>query len=114
MTEVKICGLTREEDVALACELGASWLGFNFATESPRRIGLDRARSLVSAVPAGVGRVGVFVGESQDEIRRAIEAASLDAVQVHRPLLAEDVDGIPRPVFAVVRVGRAALELPAA
>jgi phosphoribosylanthranilate isomerase len=114
VTQVKICGLTREEDVALACELGASWVGFNFAEESPRRIALDRARALASAVSPGVGRVGVFVRESLDDIRRAIEAASLDAVQVHRALRAEDVDEIPRPVFAVVHVAAAPLEVPPA
>ena len=114
MTQVKICGLTREKDVALACHLGASWVGFNFAERSPRRIGLDRARSLASEVPPGVGRVGVFVSESLDDIRGAVEAASLDAVQVHRALRASDVDEIPRPVFAVVRVTAAPLDLPPA
>ena len=113
-TEIKICGLTRPEDVALACELGARWLGFNFAAESPRRLGLDRARELASRASPGTGRVGVFVRESLDEIRRAVEAASLDAVQVHRPLRAEDVEEIPRPVFAVVRVAGAPLDVPAA
>ena len=114
MTQVKICGLTREEDVALACELGASWVGFNFAAGSPRRISLDRAASLASAVAPGAGRVGVFVHESLDEIRRAVEAASLDVVQIHRALRAEDVGGIPRPIFAVVRVAAAPLEVPPA
>ena len=117
MTEIKICGLTRPEDVALACELGARWLGFNFAAESPRRVELGRAKELAAAAAAGAspgaGRVGVFVHEAFDEIRRAIEAASLDVVQIHRPLLAQDLDEIPRPVFAVVRVdGGAPLDLP--
>jgi phosphoribosylanthranilate isomerase len=115
-TEIKICGLTRPEDVALACELGARWLGFNFAAESPRRLGLDRARelALASLASPGTGRVGVFVRESLEEIRSAVDAASLDAVQVHRALLAQDVKDIPRPVFAVVRVAGAPLEVPAA
>lgn len=113
-TEIKICGLTRPEDVALACELGATWLGFNFAAESPRRIGLGRARELASLASPGTGRVGVFVRESLEEIRGAIEAASLDAVQVHRALRPEDVEEIPRPVFAVVRVAAAPLDVPAA
>jgi phosphoribosylanthranilate isomerase len=115
-TEVKICGLTRPEDVALACELGARWLGFNFAAESPRRLRLGRARELAIASLASPGteRVGVFVRESLEEIRDAVEAASLDAVQVHRALRPEDVDEIPRPVFAVVRVADAPLDVPAA
>ena len=37
MTAVKICGLTRAEDVAAACALGATYVGFNFtaADQSP-------------------------------------------------------------------------------
>jgi phosphoribosylanthranilate isomerase len=115
VTEIKICGLTRPEDVALACELGARWLGFNFAAESPRRVELGRAKELAAAAQgvSGAGRVGVFVRETVDEIRRAIEAASLDVVQIHRPLRAEDLDEIPRPVFAVVHVDAGApLDLP--
>jgi len=115
VTEIKICGLTRPEDVALACELGARWLGFNFAAESPRRVELPRAKELAaaSAASSGAGRVGVFVRETFDEIRRAVEAASLDIVQIHRPLRAEDLEEIPRPVFAVVRVDAGApLDLP--
>ncbi|MGN6182687.1 MAG: phosphoribosylanthranilate isomerase, partial [Thermoanaerobaculia bacterium] len=36
MTRVKICGLTRAEDVQLATQLGAEYLGFIFVRESPR------------------------------------------------------------------------------
>ena len=38
MTEVKICGLTRPQDVELACSLGAAYIGLNFASVSPRRV----------------------------------------------------------------------------
>ena len=51
MTEVKICGLTRSEDVAAACELGASILGFNFVASSPRRLTIGRAREISAAAP---------------------------------------------------------------
>lgn len=109
MTEVKICGLTRPEDVGLACALGAAYVGFNFARGSPRRITTDAASLLSREVPPDVSKVGVFVGESGEEIREAIEAAALDLVQIHRPLRQED-RALPRPVIAVSRVekGRAA------
>jgi phosphoribosylanthranilate isomerase len=111
VTAVKVCGLTREEDVALACNLGARWLGFNFARASNRRVDLGRARALAAAAPGPAVRVGVFVDETVDEIRRAIEAASLDAVQLHRPLAAADLE-LPRGVFAVVSVGEGAFAVP--
>ncbi|MEP7131553.1 MAG: phosphoribosylanthranilate isomerase [Acidobacteriota bacterium] len=106
MTDVKVCGLTRAQDVALACELGARYLGFNFSSASPRRLTLDTARRLADAAPPGVARVGVFVDEGPEEMRQAAEAARLDFVQLHRRLRSEDIDAAPRPIFAVARIGK--------
>jgi phosphoribosylanthranilate isomerase len=104
VTDVKICGLTRPEDVALACALGARYVGFNFAAASSRCVDLYCAGELAAAAAPGVARVGVFVDESMDEIRRAVEAGALDVVQIHRPLHARDLQEAPRPVFAVSSV----------
>ena len=57
---VKICGLTREEDLAVAAEAGADLAGFILAKESPRRA--DR----VLPVPETMLSVAVFVGERSD------------------------------------------------
>jgi phosphoribosylanthranilate isomerase len=106
VTDVKICGLTRESDVEAACDLGAAYVGFNFSALSPRRVTSDRARDLAAAVSGTVRRVGVFVEEGYAEIEDAISAASLDLVQLHRTLRAEDLRRIPRPVLAVAHAGR--------
>jgi phosphoribosylanthranilate isomerase len=90
MTAVKICGLTRSEDVAAAGDLGAAILGFNFAASSPRRISVERAREISAAAPPGVLRAGVFVAESRDEVARAVREASLQIVQLHRAIEDED------------------------
>ena len=58
---VKVCGLTREEDVAAAAEAGADLAGFILAEESPRR-----AERLLS-VPETMLSVAVLVGELQEE-----------------------------------------------
>jgi len=112
MTAVKICGLTRPQDVSLACSLGAAALGFNFALESPRRVTPEAARRLSDAASPGVLRVGVFVSEDADVIRQAVEAVRLDLIQIHRPLRAEDLDRPPVPVVAVARVGQGGTEVP--
>jgi phosphoribosylanthranilate isomerase len=104
MTRVKICGLTRPQDVETACALGASFVGFNFAAVSPRRVSVGTARDLARATAPGVARVGVFVRESRKEIEDAIDAAALDLVQIHRRLAAEDLEWMRRPVIAVERV----------
>ena len=104
MTAVKICGLTRAEDVAAAIALGADLLGFNFAASSPRRISLGKARELVAAVPPSALKVGVFVREDRETITRAVVEASLDLVQLHRPVPLADVAWSPVPIIAAVAV----------
>jgi phosphoribosylanthranilate isomerase len=112
MTAVKICGLTRSEDVALAASLGAAYLGFNFARRSPRRVSLEQAIRLAASAPAGVLRVGVFTDEPMEEVAFAVEAARLDLVQLHRRLTEEDLDAVPAPVVAVARVAEGVLTAP--
>jgi indole-3-glycerol phosphate synthase/phosphoribosylanthranilate isomerase len=58
---VKVCGLTREEDVAAAAEAGADLAGFVLAAESPRRA------ERVLAVPDSMLSVAVLVGRARDE-----------------------------------------------
>lgn len=106
MTWIKVCGLTREGDVEMACELGAAYVGFNFASSSLRRVDLSQGKRLAAAVAPGVRRVGVFVGESYEEIADAIGAASLDLVQLHRTLSGEDLERIPVDVLAVANADR--------
>lgn len=100
MTQVKVCGLTREADVRAAAGLGAAYVGFNFAAISPRRVTLEQARRLASCA-GGALRVGVFVYESRGEIEDAVDAGGLDVIQIHRPLRGDDLD-LPRPVIAVL------------
>lgn len=103
MTAVKICGLTRPEDVAAACALGAAYVGFVFAAASPRRVTAERARSLAEACAPGVLRVGVFMDEEAAVVEAAVTAARLDLVQLHRRLTEEAVAAAPVPVIAVAR-----------
>jgi indole-3-glycerol phosphate synthase len=56
---VKVCGLTRQEDVDAAVEAGADLCGFIFAEGSPRRA------DAVLPVPETVLSVAVFVGEPE-------------------------------------------------
>ena len=58
---VKVCGLTREEDVAVAGEAGADMAGFILVEESPRRA------AAVLPVPDTMLSVSVHVGEYEDQ-----------------------------------------------
>jgi phosphoribosylanthranilate isomerase len=57
---VKICGLTREQDVDAAVAAGADMVGFVIVRSSPRGLGSERARELARRVPEGVRSVAVY------------------------------------------------------
>ena len=80
---IKICGLTHEDDVRVAAAAGADFAGFVLAETSPRYVDLDRLRALAATVPPGSGKVGVFVNATVATVVSAIEAGSLDVVQLH-------------------------------
>ncbi|KWT90236.1 MULTISPECIES: phosphoribosylanthranilate isomerase [unclassified Variovorax] len=62
-TRIKICGLTREQDVDVAVEAGADAVGFVLYPASPRAVTADRARQLASRLPPFVTPVLLFVNE---------------------------------------------------
>lgn len=82
---IKICGLTREEEVKWAVAAGCDAVGFVFYPPSHRAVTVERARVLAQGVPPGVWKVGVAVDLSLEEILRAADAVRLDAVQWHSP-----------------------------
>jgi phosphoribosylanthranilate isomerase len=96
---VKVCGLTRPEDAALAAELGATALGLIFWAGSPRAVTRDQARRVVQAAPEGVMTVGVFVNPSRDEIEAVMDDVPLGAIQLHGDEPASFVNALPWPVI---------------
>ena len=54
---VKICGLSRPEEIDAAAEAGAAYVGFVFFPPSPRHLDLDTAASLARHVPPGIAKV---------------------------------------------------------
>lgn len=80
--KIKICGLTRSEDVQAAVKAGADAIGFVF-TASPRRISIERALELCAHTTAGVLRVGLFLDQDRAEIERVTAAVPLDILQFH-------------------------------
>jgi len=82
MTRVKICGITNIADALAAVEAGADALGFVFAP-SPRQVSIEKAAKMISALPALVTTVGVFVDALEAEIRHTVAACGLGAVQLH-------------------------------
>jgi len=82
-THIKICGLTREQDVDAAVAAGADALGFVFYPRSPRHVSVARAAALVARLPPFVTPVGLFVNASAAELRDALGAIPHLLLQFH-------------------------------
>jgi phosphoribosylanthranilate isomerase len=82
-TRVKICGITRPEDLRAAVDAGADAIGLNFYPPSPRCLTLSKARELRNAVPPFVTSVAIFVNASPAEIEEVIKRVRPDVLQFH-------------------------------
>lgn len=80
---VKICGVTTEADAVAVADAGADAIGLNFTSTSRRRVTVEQAQSIVSAVPDSVLTVGVFRDHLADEVIDIVRSVGLDAAQLH-------------------------------
>ncbi|MFO7560370.1 MAG: phosphoribosylanthranilate isomerase [Desulfobacterales bacterium] len=83
IAQVKICGLTNQDEAAECVSLGADAIGCVFFPKSPRNVSLHQAAKIVRALPSHARAVGVFVNESFTGIMRAVDHCGLHAVQLH-------------------------------
>jgi len=81
---VKICGMTREEDVAVALASGVDAVGFILGVpSSPRNISMEKAERLIGLVPIFAKSVLVTVLTDVDELVGMYEKLKPDAIQIH-------------------------------
>lgn len=83
MTRIKICGLTRPQDVEAAVAAGADAIGLVFYPASPRCIDLERAVELIRHVPPFVDIVGLFVNAAPMQVRAVLAAIPVHLLQFH-------------------------------
>ncbi|MFT3758806.1 phosphoribosylanthranilate isomerase [Thauera sp.] len=103
-TRIKICGLTRPQDVRAAVELGADAIGFVFYPPSLRAVGIDQAAELVALLPPFITAVGLFVNPSREEIRAVLERVPLQLLQFHGDETDADCAGHGRPWIKAARM----------
>lgn len=103
-TRIKICGITREQDVDAAVAAGADALGFVFYPQSPRHLEVERAAALVRRVPPFVTRVGLFVNPDPQTLADTLAAVPLDVVQYQGDETPEFCEGFGRPYVKVARM----------
>lgn len=107
MSLVKICGLTRPEDIAAANEAGPTYIGFVFAP-SRRRVTPETAARLRAGLRADIRVVGVFVDAPPGEPEALLQRGIIDIVQLHGRETEEDIRALKErtgaPVIKAVRM----------
>ncbi|MHB1061927.1 MAG: phosphoribosylanthranilate isomerase [Thiobacillus sp.] len=103
---VKICGITRLQDLHAACDASADALGFVFYEKSPRHLSIANAAALLRELPPFVQSVGLFVDAEPAFIESVLQAVPLDLLQFHGDETPADCARFGRPYIKAVRVNR--------
>ena len=101
---VKICGITRAEDLAAACAAGADALGFVFYARSPRHLEIAQAAALLAQLPPFVQSVGLFVDAEPGFVEAVLKAVPLDLLQFHGSEAPAQCRIYRRPYLKAVRM----------
>ena len=82
-TRIKICGLTRAQDVQAAVAAGADAIGFVFYPKSPRYVTPQQAAALMAGLPPFVTCTGLFVNATPEEVVATVRVAPVSLIQLH-------------------------------
>lgn len=82
-TRIKICGITRPEDMVAAVDCGVDAIGLVFANASPRSVDLATAAALRAECPALVTCVALVMNPSPEQLANIVQAVQPDMVQFH-------------------------------
>ena len=103
-TRIKICGLTREADLAAAVEAGADAVGFVLYEKSPRHVPIERAAMLAGSLPPFVTPVLLFVNAPPADVAAAVRALPQALLQFHGDETPAACDAPGRPYLRAVRM----------
>ncbi len=83
MTRIKMCGLSRPEDIEAANELKPEYIGFVFAEKSRRYVTPEKAAGMKRRLSPDIQAVGVFVNAELSLIRELTDKNVIDMIQLH-------------------------------
>ena len=108
-TEMKICGLSRLEDIIAVNRHGADYAGFVFFKKSKRYVDPYKANELIELLRSDIKPVGVFMDEPIDDVVRIARISGVELVQLHGHESEEYVEYIKRtldrPVIKAFKAG---------
>jgi phosphoribosylanthranilate isomerase len=84
MVKVKFCGMTNLDDCIAAVDLSVDFIGFVFYRKSKRYIEPENAKGIIEKLGGKVKTVGVFVEESEEEIKQILNYCRLDFAQTYK------------------------------
>lgn len=103
--EVKICGITRDEETAVLNELNVDYAGMVlFFEKSPRNIPITRAAELVKMFKTQIKKVAVMVSPDISQIKE-IELAGFDYIQIHKEMSEEVYEEANIPIIRAINIG---------
>ena len=101
---IKICGITRESDLACVVDCGANAVGFIAFPKSPRYTSPSDVKFILDHVDTkGCLKVAVFVNEDLEEIKKYIDAG-IDIIQLHGDESADFAESIDCEVWRAIRL----------
>ena len=107
-TRIKLCGLTRPEDIRAAVAAGADAIGLVFYPPSPRNVSAEQASRLLQELPAFISSVGLFVNADLEQVRQVLSIAPISMLQFHGDETPEQCAGIAeavgRPFLRALRI----------
>ncbi|MDO8903427.1 phosphoribosylanthranilate isomerase [Hydrogenophaga sp.] len=103
-TRIKICGLTREDDVDAAVHAGADAIGFVLYPSSPRAVTPARAGELARRLPAFVTPVLLFVNATRDHVDQGCSEVPNALLQFHGDESPETCKAAARPYLRAARI----------
>lgn len=102
---IKICGMTRTEDVVAAAQLGVDAVGLVFYAKSPRNVNIEQAQALVAALPAFVTPTALFLDPDAEMVRQILGKVRIELLQFHGGEPAEFCRSFGRPYIKAVPMG---------
>jgi phosphoribosylanthranilate isomerase len=80
---IKVCGMTKADQVKQLDEMGVEFAGFIFYPKSPRYVFRSMPATEIKKIRGKINKVGVFVNADPDEILKIVNACGLYLVQLH-------------------------------
>ena len=107
-TRIKLCGLSRPEDVEAAVAAGADAIGLVFYPPSPRNVSAAQAARLLQELPPFVSSVGLFVNADLAQVTQVLSAAPISMLQFHGDESPEQcariAEAVGRPFLRALRI----------